>query len=162
LYGAYKGWPGDWEGDFEYVDGMLVRHDWGDYSHSTMQAHLMWWLGKFMSDWQIYVRPSLTLPITTARYRVPDLAKFDHKTAAEGPATTTVPLVVIEVLSPEETMMYVAALASDYQFMGVGNIWIVDPKQTGWDCKAGNRFQSDRFAVAGTPIAVDLSHFVPD
>ncbi|MGD0646999.1 MAG: Uma2 family endonuclease [Acidobacteriaceae bacterium] len=162
LYGAYKKWPGDWEGDFDYVDGMLVRHDWGDYPHSTMQAHLMGWLGKFMSDWQIYVRPSLTLQITTARFRVPDFAIFDHKPAAEGSATTTVPLVVIEVLSPEDTMMHVAALVADYQSMGIANIWIVDPKQTGWDCRAGNWFQSDKFAVAGTPITVDLSNFGPD
>jgi hypothetical protein len=26
----YKGWPDDWEGDFDYVDGKLQRHDWGD------------------------------------------------------------------------------------------------------------------------------------
>jgi hypothetical protein len=34
LNGTFKEWPGDWEGDFDYVDGALVRHDWGDSPHS--------------------------------------------------------------------------------------------------------------------------------
>jgi hypothetical protein len=28
LKNAFKQWLGDREGDFDYVDGVLVRHDW--------------------------------------------------------------------------------------------------------------------------------------
>jgi hypothetical protein len=30
LRDAHKIWPGCDEGDFDYVDGYVVRHDWGD------------------------------------------------------------------------------------------------------------------------------------
>jgi len=163
LRNDFKDWPGDWEGDFDYVDGMLQRHDWGDYSHGNMQTRLMCWFADFKLDWHIWVIPSLTLQITPTRFRVPDVAIFNRNVRGESPAVTTAPLIVIEVLSPEDTMMHIAALEADYREMGVANIWIIDPgKERGWRCEREGWFNTEQFAVAGTDITLSLADLPSD
>jgi Uma2 family endonuclease len=158
LKGAYKDWPGDWEGDFDYLDGTLDRHDWGDYSHSTVDTQLVAWFAKYLREWHIRVLRSITLEITPTRFRVPDLVIFDRDTNAENFVRTSVPLVVIEVLSPEDTMMHVTDLEADYRKMGVENIWIIDPRQkTGWKCEREGWRRTELFLVPFTPISLNLA-----
>ena len=161
LHGVYKEWPGDWEGDFDYVDGQLQRHDWGDYPHSRMHSELLGWFGQHDRDWHIRVLPSLTLEITPTRFRVPDLVIFDRSINAETFTRRLAPLVVMEVLSPEDTMMHVAALDADYRQMGIRNIWVIDPRQkTGWNCQPSGWLRTETFALPGTPITLNLSNLV--
>jgi hypothetical protein len=78
-----KDWPGDWEGDFDYLDGDLQQHDYRDYDHATLHTRLSSWFGGHRLDW----------------------------------------------LSPEDTVMHIGALVSDYRKMGVRTVWVIDPKQ---------------------------------
>jgi Uma2 family endonuclease len=120
----YKGWPGDWEGDFDYVDGKLQRHDWGDLAHGEMHKRLIGHFSQRREKSNIRVLPSFTLPITPTRFRVPDLVIFGGDVPHKEITKTSVPLAVIEVLSPEDTLMHVADLVSDYLAKGVAHIWI--------------------------------------
>jgi Uma2 family endonuclease len=110
---VHKGWDGDWEGDFEYLEGILQRHDWGDYAHALMHSQLLAALPKMGFGSKIYVLPSLTIQITPTRFRVPDIAIFDTLVRNEKPVVTTPPWVVIEILSPEDTFMNLDELVAD-------------------------------------------------
>src|ERR1700736_5941530 len=108
LRGDYRDWSGDWDGDFDYLDGVLQRHDWGDYDHATLHAQLLGWFGEHRLDWKISVLPSFRGQITPTRYRVPDLSIYRREMGEGVPTATTVPLVVVEILSPEDTVMRLA------------------------------------------------------
>ena len=87
------------------------------------------------STLKIRVLPSLTIQITPTRYRVPDITVYDRDISQETPAVSTAPLLIVEILSPEDTMMHVRERVADYLLLGVAKIWIVDPqKNDGWVC----------------------------
>jgi Uma2 family endonuclease len=92
-----------------------------------MHALLLADLGKIDFPSEVWILPSLTIQITATRYRVPDIVVFDVDVSEEEPAVTSAPLLVIEILSPQDTMMHVADLVADYLQMGVQNIGLVDP-----------------------------------
>jgi hypothetical protein len=136
LKEGYKDWAGDWEGDFDYVGGKLQRHDWGDLARAEMYGRLIGHFSEQGERSRIRVLPSFTLQITPTRFRVLDLVVFDGDILPKEIQKTSVPLVVIEVLSPGDTLMHVADLVSDYLAKGVAHIWIVDPlTRSGWDCR---------------------------
>jgi Uma2 family endonuclease len=117
----------------------VVRHDWGDYAHSTLHTLLLDHLRRKESALKIRALPSLTIQITPTRYRVPDIAVFDCDVSQDTPAVTTAPVLIVEVLSPDDTMMHVRELVADYLLLGVEKIWIVDPQANdGWICTAGS------------------------
>lgn len=86
------------------------RHDWSDYPHSTLHAEVLARLAQYRSESHSTILPSLTLQITPTRFRVPDIVIFAGKVRGRDLASTVVPLVVVEVLSPEDTMTHMCAL----------------------------------------------------
>jgi hypothetical protein len=74
----YESWPGDWEGDFNYVDGRLERHDFGDLGHGEMHERLIGHFSEQGEKSKNIILPSFTLQITPTRFRVPDLVLFDR------------------------------------------------------------------------------------
>jgi Uma2 family endonuclease len=154
----YRGWPGDWEGDFDYVDGTLPRHDWGDLAHGEMHERLIGNFSQQREKSNIRVLPSFTLRITPTRFRVPDLVIFGGDIPHQEITKTSVPLAVTEVLSPEDTLMHVADLVSDYLAKGVAHIWIVDPRtRFGWDCRQSIWVRTDEFEIPDLPSTVKLA-----
>jgi Uma2 family endonuclease len=154
----YKDWPGDWEGDFDYVDGKLQWHDWGDLAHGEMHERLIGHFSQQREKSNIRVLPSFTLEITPTRFRVPDVVIFGGDVPHKEITKASVPLLVIEVLSPEDTLMHGADLVSDYLAKGVAHIWIVDPRtHSGWDCGQGNWVRTEEFEIPGLPITVKLA-----
>ena len=89
------------------------------------------------------------------RVRVPDLVVL---TAAPQPEVLTEPpLLVIEILSPEDTYSDTQERAEDFRAMGVKTVWIVDPKtRTGRMCRGTDWIEASRLEVKGTPLFVDL------
>jgi Uma2 family endonuclease len=148
----------DWEGDFDYVDGVLERHDWGDYAHSELHGEVMAWIHDHKLQSKLQVIPSLTLQISPTRFRVPDVSIFSRKPANEERAIATAPLVVIEILSPEDSFMYLRSLEADYRRMGIPNIWFLDPRQmTGWYCTPDAWIKTTTFAIPDRSITLDLT-----
>ena len=67
------------------------------------------------------------------------------------------PLLIIEVLSPDDTYSDTQERAKDYRDMGVKTIWIVDPRtRTGRMCYGAQWVESARLQVKGTPLYVSL------
>jgi Uma2 family endonuclease len=67
------------------------------------------------------------------------------------------PLLVIEIISPDDTYSDTQIRVQDYLDMGVQNVWIVDPwTRTGRVCGSGSWRECGRLQVEGTSIYVDL------
>ncbi len=67
------------------------------------------------------------------------------------------PLLVIEILSPDDTYTDTQRRARDSQAMGIQTIWIIDPDtRTGRICTGAIWAEATRLEVPGTPIHVYL------
>jgi Uma2 family endonuclease len=67
------------------------------------------------------------------------------------------PLLVIEILSPDDTYSDTQERARDYRTMGVEMVWIIDPKtRTGRMCAGAEWVEAERLEVKGTPLYVSL------
>jgi hypothetical protein len=124
--------------DFDYVDGKLERHDFGDLRQGEMHERLIGYFSEQAEKSKTIILPTVTLQITPTRFRVSDLVLFDMSIPRKEITKTSVP--ACEVLSPEDTMMRVADLVSDYLAKGVAHVWIVDPRtRSGWDRRQAAR-----------------------
>jgi len=67
------------------------------------------------------------------------------------------PLLVIEILSPDDSYSDTQERAQDYRAMGVKTVWIIDPKtRTGGVCSGMEWVESSRLEVKGSALYVDL------
>ncbi len=90
-----------------------------------------------------------------SRVRVPDLVVLTA--GAQPDVLTDPPLLVIEILSPDDSYSDTQERAQDYRTMGVETVWIIDPKtRSGRMCSGAKWIESSRLEVKGTPLFVDL------
>jgi len=86
---------------------------------------------------------------------VPDLVVLTA--GAQPDLLTDPPLLVIEILSPEDSYSDTQERAQDYRAMGVETGWIIDPKtRTGRMCCGAEWIEAERLEVHGTPLYVHL------
>jgi Uma2 family endonuclease len=141
--------------DREYVDGEVRERTVGKYEHARVQALLAAWFGNREKEWEIAGAIAPRLHVSASRIRVPDLVVLTAGTQPD--VLTEPPLLVIEILSPEDTYSDTQERAQDYRAMGVGTVWIIDPKtRTGRMCSGPEWVESSRLEVKGTPLHVIL------
>ena len=67
-------------------------------------------------------------------------------------------LLVVEVISPEDTYSDIQVRVQDYLGMGVKTVWIVDPwTRTARVCDSLGWRECNRLEVDGTPIYAELA-----
>jgi Uma2 family endonuclease len=72
---------------------------------------------------------------------------------------TEPPLLVIEILSPDDTYSDTQERARDYRAMGVETVWIIDPRtRSGRMCRGAEWLESSRLEARGSALYVDLPH----
>jgi Uma2 family endonuclease len=113
--------------DCEYVDGMLVERNLGDDFHSGMQAALLGYLGSRQKMWNIRVRSSQRMQVSSTRIRVPDVSVVLQPARTE-PIISSPPFICIEVLSEADTIEEMQQRIDDYVAFGVQNIWLLSPR----------------------------------
>ncbi|MGD0911692.1 MAG: Uma2 family endonuclease [Terracidiphilus sp.] len=141
--------------DREFVDGEIRERNVGKWEHARVQWLLAHWFGNHEKEWEITGSTEQRVRVSENRVRVPDLVVL---TAGPQPDVLVAPpLLVIEILSPEDSYSDTQERAQDYRTMGVETIWIVDPKtRTGRMCSGADWVESPRLEVKGTPLYVDL------
>jgi Uma2 family endonuclease len=112
--------------DREYLDGEVVERNMGNKSHGRLQLLIASLLQRFEKQSGIYVVVEVRQKVTDTRFRIPDVALFDHEPPEEVPSTP--PLVAIEVLSPDDRIGYIVPKLEEYWQWGVKHIWIADPE----------------------------------
>jgi Uma2 family endonuclease len=146
-----------YEPDCDYVDGEIEERALGEYDHATWQAILIAFFTMRQSEWGIKARPELRIQVASQRFRVPDVCLLSRETPTEQ-VITHPPLAVFEILSPEDRMIRVTDRLADYESMGVGAIWLIDPRQpTYYRYASGQLTPASVFYLPGTGHKVEMS-----
>jgi Uma2 family endonuclease len=142
--------------DREYVDGEIRERNVGKWEHARLQWLLALWFGTHEKQWGITGSTEQRVRVSENRVRVPDVVVL--AAGAQPDVLTDPPLLVIEILSPDDTYSDTQERAQDYREMGVETVWIIDPKtRSGRMCSATEWVEAERLEVAGTPIHVHLT-----
>jgi Uma2 family endonuclease len=145
--------------DCEYIDGRVEERNLGEYDHGYLQALLATLFTNHRADWGVRAVADVRTQVKASNFRVPDVSVL-RADAPKEQIITRPPLIVIEILSPEDRLSRFQERIDDYLAFGVENIWIFDPEtRKAWtaDAKGLHLAQSDELTAPGTPIRVVLS-----
>jgi Uma2 family endonuclease len=141
--------------DREYVDGELRERNVGKWEHSRLQWLLALWFGNHEAEWDVIGSTEQRVQVSPERVRIPDVVVLRPGTQQE--VLTDPPLLVIEILSPDDTYSDLEERCQDYRAMGVQTIWIIDPKTRTGRISSGPNWQAaERLELPGSPIHVHL------
>ena len=141
--------------DREYIDGELRERNVGKWDHARLQWLIGGWFLNHETAWDIIGSTEQRIRVSETRVRIPDLVVLRPGTQQE--TLTHPPLLVIEILSPDDTYADLQERCQDYRTMGVETVWIVDPRtRTGRMCIGAEWTEAERLEVPGTPIHVIL------
>jgi len=142
--------------DREYIDGEVRERNVGKWDHARVQYLLAAWFASHEAEWGIVGSTEQRTRVAATRVRIPDVVIM--RAEPQPDVTTDPPLLVIEILSPDDSYSDTEERAADYWKMGVETVWIIDPKtRTGRMCSGTEWVRAERLIVAGTPIYVELS-----
>jgi Uma2 family endonuclease len=130
----------------------------GEHDHGYLQLILGHIFMNHREDWGVRAVVDVRLRIHPSRYRIPDLTILRSSDPRER-ITIQPPLLVIEILSPEDRLNRYQERINDYLAMGVENIWILDPESRQvWTANSTglHLVQNGELTVAETPIRVVL------
>ncbi len=89
------------------------------------------------------------------RVRIPDLVVV--KAGPQPDVLQEPPLLVVEILSPDDTYSDLEERVADYRNMGIAAIWTIDPKtRSGRMCLGDVWKSARRLELPGTQIYVEL------
>ena len=141
--------------DREYVDGEVRERNVGKYEHARVQALLAAWFNQHERDWQVQVVTEQRVQVSPTRVRIPDVTLLPLRPQPD--VITDPPVLVIEILSPDDSYSDTQERAQDYRAMGVETVWIIDPKtRSGRMCSGAEWVESPRLAVKRTALYVNL------
>jgi Uma2 family endonuclease len=145
--------------DREYIDGVIQERNLGEYEHARLQAALVIWFGTHQREWNIRVLPEQRIRVSATRYRIPDVAVLSREQPIE-PVFTQPPLLLLEILSKDDTLRSLEERITDYLDFGVANIWILDPAlERAWVATRG-RLEAPAdgvLRIPGSPIVLPLA-----
>jgi Uma2 family endonuclease len=143
--------------DRDYVDGEVQERNLGEFDHGAVQMFLGNWFYQHRYEWQLHVIPELRIRVSAARVRIADVCLLARTQPIEQ-VPTKPPLVVIEILSPEDRIARYNERLSDYRNMGIRNVWVIDPiNAVAYDCSTTAWLPVEEFRVPDTPIFLRLS-----
>lgn len=141
--------------DREYIDGEVRERNVGKWEHARVQWLLAHWFGNHESTWNVIGSTEQRVQVSPTRVRVPDLVVL--RPGPQPDILTQPPLLVIEILSPDDTYSDLQERCQDYRQMGVETVWIIDPKtRSGRMCSGAEWLGAKRLEVSRTPIHVHL------
>ena len=142
--------------DREYIDGELRERNVGKWEHARLQWLLAAWFVQHEQTWNIIGSTEQRMRVAPNRIRIPDLVVL--RPAPQPDVLTDPPLLIVEILSPDDTYSELQERCEDYLRMGVQTIWLIDPAtRSGRMCTSAGWIAADRLEVPDTPIHVDLA-----
>ena len=117
-----------YEPDMDFVDGALVGRNVGTPLHSILQGIIAEVLRSYRKQFKIQVLTEGRLRITPTRHRIPDVMVL-RVPFQKLKVIVDVPVIVVEIKSPDDSMKDLEVRCSDYAQLGVANILVMDPEQ---------------------------------
>jgi Uma2 family endonuclease len=109
--------------DMEYVDGVLVETNAGEWKHGMAQSNIIYAFRRKYPD--VKVVPELRSRTRVTRFRLPDVAIVLEPPA--GRRLTEAPFIAVEILSEEDRLSRLIEKLKEYAAWGAPNIWMFDP-----------------------------------
>ncbi|HEY1342262.1 MAG TPA: Uma2 family endonuclease [Bryobacteraceae bacterium] len=116
------------DGDREYLDGVVVERNVGTPGHSALQKILIVHLAAFEKPLGLAVRPECRTRIAETRYRVPDVLVMQRPFRQTQRVVLDPPLLIVEILSPDDRTADTLRRFREYQKLGVRHIVQMDPE----------------------------------
>lgn len=116
------------DGDREFVDGVVLERNVGTPGHSALQKILIVHLAAYEKKLGLAVRPECRTRIEEARYRVPDVAVMKRPFRQSDKVLLDPPLIIIEIVSPEDRVRDTMRRFREYSKLGVKHIIQMDPE----------------------------------
>ena len=143
--------------DCDYVDGVVVERNLGEYDHAKLQGALIGYFYPRRRELQLHVYPSLRMQVSSTRFRVPDLCVVVGEEPKEQ-ILTQPPFLCIEVLSVEDRLNAQQKRCRDFVTFGVPYVWILDPrKQKAYRVTAGGMHEVTELRTENPEILVPLA-----
>jgi Uma2 family endonuclease len=147
--------------DREYVDGQLLQRNVGKWEHARLQALLTSWFQSQEKSWSVKVATEQRLQVSPTRVRIPDIMLVSR--APQPEVIVDPPVLVVEILSSDDSYTETQSRSADYLRMAVPCVWIIDPtSRTGRQCVGSAWTAADTMAVPGTSISVSLIKLFAD
>ena len=141
--------------DREYIDGEVRERNVGKWEHARLQALLAAWFLSNESAWKVMTSTEQRTRVASSRVRVPDLVIV--KAEPQPAVIQAPPILIVQILSPDDTYSDLEERVADYRNMGVAAIWAIDPRtRSGRMCIGDDWKSARRLEVPGTPIFVEL------
>jgi Uma2 family endonuclease len=144
--------------DCEYVDGEVQERNLGERDHADLQTRLAFLLCLPENEAHVTARTELRVQVKETRFRVPDVCVLRSDAPWEA-VVRHPPLLCIEVLSPDDTVVRMGDRVRDYLAMGVRAVWVVDPAQRSITVCVGTTatvLTEGELAVPETPVVLRL------
>jgi Uma2 family endonuclease len=110
--------------DCEYIDGEIRERNVGKWQHARLQWLLAGWFMNHELEWNVTGSTEQRTQVSATRVLIADVAVL--RPGPQPDILTEPPLLVIEILSPDDTYSDLQERCQDYRAMGVENIWIVE------------------------------------
>jgi Uma2 family endonuclease len=150
----------DYQPDREYVDGEVRERNLGEKEHARLQKLILRYFLSLEDGGTLSVFPELRVQVSPTRFRVPDLTVL-RADAPDEQIITHPPLIVVEILSPGDSLLGMREKIEDYLVFGIPNIWIVDPSdRMGYICRSGSFREwqpATNLTVPDTEISLNLT-----
>jgi Uma2 family endonuclease len=145
--------------DRDFVDGEVQERNLGELEHSLLQTAIAACFWGRKKEWNLVPVVEQRVQVAPTRFRVPDVTVLRSDQARE-PIITKPPLILIEVLSKDDTLRSMQERVDDYLHFGVQHVWILDPAtRRAYVCSLTGFQEPERgvLVVPGTPIRLVLS-----
>jgi Uma2 family endonuclease len=113
--------------DRDYVDGVILERNLGEYDHGRLQLLLATYLVLREQEWRIRAVTEVRVQVSPTRFRIPDVLVMRAEAPVEQ-IVTTAPFICIEILSEEDRMERMQDRIDDYLTMGVPHVWVINPR----------------------------------
>jgi Uma2 family endonuclease len=142
--------------DRDYVAGELEERNVGEKDHSAVQAFFVKWFAAHEEECKLEAYPEIRIKVSPHQVRVADVAVLRVDAPCEA-VLTRPPVVVIEILSPEDRMNRYERRLQDHRHFEIPHIWVIDPQhRAAFDCTTEAWQPVDAFVIANPRLTVPL------
>lgn len=112
--------------DCEYLEGVLLERNVGEYDHGRPQGLLAAYLLAREEQWRIRAVIAQRVQARPNRFRVPDVCAVKSDSTIEQ-IFTHPPILCVEILSKDDPMTKMQERIDDYRAFGVPYVWLLNP-----------------------------------
>jgi Uma2 family endonuclease len=110
----------------EFVRGELVERPLPTFPHGNIQLELGSRLRALQRTCPVFTGVEVRMRMATDLYRIPDIAMWEG--TPPDPVPSSPPLLVAEIVSPDDRWNDLIQKLEEYRLWGVPHIWLVEPE----------------------------------